>query len=305
MLELCNKGPRSQLDDIRYGHVAILTASLANLELLREERPNAVYNCVGAAGFSLGEISALVFAGALQFDQGISDFYRLFKITFIEIYGNYGVMLINSFSTAVQLVQIRAEAIRAAGELCKSGMAKIRFGADSRVDEALKKATEHCLKNNIENPVCRVSNFMYPQHKVIAGNEEALQYLEENYEKFRIRSIKRIKYFPACHSRLMESTVEPIKSALEHMNIADPLIQVYSNITCRPYFNANHILKLLPLQLVNPVKWEQTMTYLYARRRGVYFPRTIICGPGYNLRRILRLVNLKAWRQSIHVGDCP
>lgn len=72
LLHLCNNGPKSQLKDIRYGHVAIMTACLANLELLREERPNAVYNCVGAAGFSLGEITALVFAGAFQFDQGKS-----------------------------------------------------------------------------------------------------------------------------------------------------------------------------------------------------------------------------------------
>lgn len=49
-----------------------MTTSLANLEVLREERPDAVYNCVGSAGFSLGEITALIFAGALQFDQGIS-----------------------------------------------------------------------------------------------------------------------------------------------------------------------------------------------------------------------------------------
>lgn len=47
-----------------------MTASLANVELLREERPSAVFNCVGTAGFSLGEITALVFAGAMQFDQG-------------------------------------------------------------------------------------------------------------------------------------------------------------------------------------------------------------------------------------------
>lgn len=73
LLKLCNDGPKSQLADIRYGHVAILTASLANLERLREERPNAVYNCVGAAGFSIGEITALVFAGALQFDQGLTN----------------------------------------------------------------------------------------------------------------------------------------------------------------------------------------------------------------------------------------
>lgn len=51
-----------------------MTASLANLELLREERPHAVDNCVGSAGFSLGEITALVFAGALKFDQGILHF---------------------------------------------------------------------------------------------------------------------------------------------------------------------------------------------------------------------------------------
>lgn len=56
-----------------------MTASLANLELLREERPDTVLNCVGTAGFSLGEITALVFAGALQFDEGIiySTIYNL------------------------------------------------------------------------------------------------------------------------------------------------------------------------------------------------------------------------------------
>lgn len=71
MLKLCNKGPVKQLNDIRYGHVAILIASLANLEVLREERPDTVLNCVGAAGFSLGEITALVFAGAIPLDQGM------------------------------------------------------------------------------------------------------------------------------------------------------------------------------------------------------------------------------------------
>lgn len=70
LLKLCNNGPRSQLNDMRYGHVAIMTTCLANLELLREERPNAIYNCVGAAGFSLGEITALVFAGAFHFEEG-------------------------------------------------------------------------------------------------------------------------------------------------------------------------------------------------------------------------------------------
>lgn len=184
-------------------------------------------------------------------------------------------------------------------------MVQIQFGPDSRVVEACKKAKEWCIKNNIDQPECWISNFMYPRFKVLSGSEEALRYLEDNYAKFRLRSVKRIKNMPACHSALMEPTVEPMKQALEQMDISDPMIRVYSNVTCRPYYTARHIRKLLPQQLVKSVKWEQTMTYLYARRHGNYFPRTIVCGPGFNLRKILRKVNSKAWRQSIHIGDCP
>ncbi|XP_055315395.1 probable malonyl-CoA-acyl carrier protein transacylase, mitochondrial isoform X1 [Sitodiplosis mosellana] len=273
LLKLCNKGPAKELDDIRYSHVAIMTASLANLELLREERPDAVLNCVATAGFSLGEITALVFAGALQFGD------------------------------ALHLVQVRAEAIHAAAEIYKGGMASIYFRPDSRVIEACQKAKEWCLKNNVERAECLISNFMFPRYKVLSGSEEALQYLEENFKKFRIGSIKRIKNAPACHSILMEPAVEPVRSALEHIHVTDPLIRVYSNVSGKMYMSAEHILKLLPEQLVKPVKWEQTMHMLYARRHKEYFPRTIVCGPGVALRSILRSINSKAWQQSIHIGD--
>lgn len=48
-----------------------MVASLAALERLKEERPKAIENCVATAGFSLGEITALVFAGSIPFDRGI------------------------------------------------------------------------------------------------------------------------------------------------------------------------------------------------------------------------------------------
>lgn len=47
-----------------------MVCSLAALERLKEERPKAIDNCVATAGFSLGEITALVFAGAMPFDKG-------------------------------------------------------------------------------------------------------------------------------------------------------------------------------------------------------------------------------------------
>lgn len=203
---------------------------------------------------------------------------------------------------AIRFIQIRSEAIQAVNDLYKSGMAQICFGPDSNVMEACRMAKEWCIQNDVSHPECRISTYLYPRFKHISGSEEAIEFLEQNYRKFRLRWVNRVRNRPACYSPLMAPTIEPIANALNQMNIADPIIRVYSNVTSGPYFTAQHIRNLLPKQLVQPIKWEQTMTRLYARRRGVCFPRTIICGPGYNFRTMLREVNLKAWRQSIYIG---
>lgn len=71
LLKLCLEGPKDMLDQTKYCQLALMVTSLASIEKLKEERPNAILNCVGTAGFSLGEITALVFAGALNFEQGL------------------------------------------------------------------------------------------------------------------------------------------------------------------------------------------------------------------------------------------
>lgn len=68
--KLCLEGPKEKLDQTKYAQPAIMVASLAAIERLKEERPNAIDKCVATAGFSLGEITALVFAGALEFEKG-------------------------------------------------------------------------------------------------------------------------------------------------------------------------------------------------------------------------------------------
>lgn len=70
LLKLCLEGPQSKLNQTIHCQPATLVTSLAALERLREERPNAIDNCVATAGFSLGEITALVFAGAIPFETG-------------------------------------------------------------------------------------------------------------------------------------------------------------------------------------------------------------------------------------------
>lgn len=264
LLKICLEGPRDKLNRTEYAQLAVMVSSLAALEQLREERPRAIENCVAAAGFSLGEITALVYAGALPFDK------------------------------ALRLVQVRANAMQAACDKAAGAMALTVYGPDTNLGEACKKAQQWCVDKGVESPYCGIANYMYPHCKVVAGNVEALEFLEKNSKPLKIRRMKRLAVSGAFHTPLMETAVEPFTKALKGIYLQDPIIKVYSNVDGKPYKHATHILRQLPKQIVRPVKWEQTLHEIYERQQGANFPRTFECGPGRALVPVLEKVNAKA-----------
>lgn len=219
LLKLCLEGPKSNLDKTVHCQPAVMVTSLAALEKLKEERPRAIETCIATAGFSLGEITALVFAGALPFDK------------------------------ALKLVQIRAEAMQHASEMFAGGMATVLYGPDSELGLACEKAKQWCLEKGIENPECKIANYLYPHCKVVAGSLEALRFLETNQKQFKLKRIKRLAVNGAFHTDLMESAVEPFRKALKKIQIEDPIISVHSNVDGKRYKNASHILHQLPKQV--------------------------------------------------------
>lgn len=265
LLKLCINGPKEKLDKTIYSQPAIFVTSLASLEKLQEQRPNAVDNCIATAGFSLGEITALTFAGALQFDQ------------------------------AIKLVQIRAEAMQLASEEHPGGMATVFYGPDSKLGEACEKAKLWCIDKGIENPECQVANYLYPHCKVVAGSLEALRYLETNYKSFNLKRVRRLPVSGAFHTKLMDSAVHPFREALKKIQVESPLVHVFSNVHGKRYRDENHIINQLPSQIVKPVKWEQMLHILYERKQDEHFPRTFEMAPGTSLATILKQVNAKAW----------
>ncbi|XP_023164734.2 probable malonyl-CoA-acyl carrier protein transacylase, mitochondrial [Drosophila hydei] len=271
LLKICLEGPREKLNRTEYAQLAVMVSSLAALEQLREERPKAIENCVAAAGFSLGEITALVYAGALPFDK------------------------------ALQLVQVRANAMQAACDQAPGAMAMALYGPDTNLGEACAKALQWCVDSGVESPYCGIANYMYPHCKVVAGNVEALEFLEKHAKALKIRRMKRLAVSGAFHTPLMASAVEPFSKALKAIRLQDPIIRVYSNVDGKPYKHVSHILRQLPKQIVKPVKWEQTLHELYERRPGVDFPRTFECGPGKGLLQVLEKVNAKAAQTSFNV----
>lgn len=271
LLKMCLEGPKDQLDQTKYCQPAVMVTSLAALERLKEERPNAIENCVATAGFSLGEITALVFSGALEFEQ------------------------------ALKLVQLRGEAMQMASDSTKGAMATVFYGPDSKLNFACLKAKEWALDKGAEVAECRIANYLFPHCKVVAGNVEAIEFLEKNSSEFKLKKVRRLPVCGAFHTDLMLPAVQPFKRALMKLKISDPVISVYSNVDGKKYRNADHIKKQLPKQIVKPVKWEQLLHVVYERNPDDYFPRTFECGPGKSLKTILKQVNAKAWNSCFSI----
>lgn len=219
LLKLCLEGPKNQLEQTKYCQPAILVSSLAALERLKEERPNAIDNCVATAGFSLGEITSLVFAGALGFER------------------------------ALELVKIRGEAMQLASEVYKGGMLRVLYSPDSELNQACFKAKEWARERGDELPECRIANYLFPHCKVVAGSSSALEYLEKNVKEFKLKKVNRLPVSGAFHSELMAPAVEPFKKALQKTKIDDPVISVYSNVDGKKYKDAEHIRRQLPKQV--------------------------------------------------------
>lgn len=232
-----------------------------------------IETCVSAAGFSLGEITALIFAGSIPFEQGI------------------------------KLIQIRAEAMQRACDMTPSGMATVFYRPDSELGKAVEKAKEWCLDRGVEDPECKIANYLYPHCKVVAGNNEALEFLDKNKRQFNLKKLRRLPVSGAFHTKIMWPAVEPFKRALQKIDIQDPRIYVHSCVDGKAYRNAEHIRKQLPQQIVKPVRWEQLLHIIYERDKDKNFPRTFECSPGKSLISILEQVNAKAANSAKPIED--
>lgn len=188
-----------------------------------------------------------------------------------------------------------------AAEAVPSGMLSVLGRPQSRFTLACLEAREHCKTLGIEQPVCEVANYLFPDCRVISGHLEALQFLQRNSSKYHFRRTKMLPVSGGFHTRLMEPAVEPLAQVLKAIDVKKPLVSVHSNVDGNRYTHPKYIQKRLVQQVVSPVKWEQTMHAMYERKKGTEFPRTFEVGPGKQLGSILKSCNLQAWKSYSHV----
>ena len=179
------------------------------------------------AGHSLGEFSALVAAGALDFEDGL------------------------------KLVYARAMAMQKACEAAPSTMAAI-VGLD---DATIEKV---CAETSEEGNIVVPANYNCPGQLVISGNVEAVK---AACEKLKAAGAKRALVLPvggAFHSPLMQPAKEELQAAIEATSFNTPKCPVYQNVDAQAHTDAGEIKANLIAQLTASVRWTQEVQNMIA-----------------------------------------
>ena len=179
------------------------------------------------AGHSLGEFSAWVAAGALNFEDGL------------------------------KLVYARAMAMQKACEAAPSTMAAI-VGLDDATIENV------CAEINTENNVVVPANYNCPGQLVISGNVEAVK---AACEKLKAAGAKRALLLPvggAFHSPLMQPAKDELQAAIEATTFNTPKCAVYQNVDAQAHTDAEEIKANLIAQLTASVRWTQEVQNMIA-----------------------------------------
>lgn len=251
LAELCFSGPAERLDSTVISQPALFVTSLAALEALRAQSPDVVENCVAAAGLSLGEYTALVFAGVLDFEP------------------------------ALRVVQQRGEAMQAAADASPSAMVSI-LGLERAQVDALCDAARG-------DEILEVANLLCPGNIVLSGSKAACARAADMAPGVGAMKAIPLTVAGAFHTPIMQPAVERLAAALADVPLKKPRIPVVSNVDAQPHDDPEEIRALLVRQVVQPVRWEESLRWLLAAGCDQFYE----VGPGRVLRGLIKRIDRK------------
>ena len=217
---MCFAGPAEELDSTIVSQPALFVTSLAALEKLRADDPQVALGCEMAAGLSLGEYTALVFAGAMSFEDGL------------------------------KLVQRRGQAMQAAADATPSGMVSILLLDVDKVTGICEEAGAH--------GAIRIANYLCPGNLVVSGSNAACERAAELAEAAGGKAVP-LAVAGAFHTEIMKPADEQLAEALREASLKSPDIPVVSNVDAKTHSDPDEIREILVRQVINPVRWEDSL----------------------------------------------
>ncbi|OAP08449.1 EMB3147 [Arabidopsis thaliana] len=263
LLDICVNGPKEKLDSTVISQPAIYVTSLAAVELLRvREGGEQIINSVDVTcGLSLGEYTALAFAGAFSFEDGL------------------------------KLVKLRGEAMQAAADAAKSAMVSI-IGLDS---EKVQQLCDAANQEVDEADKVQIANYLCPGNYAVSGGLKGIEVVEAKAKSFKARMTVRLAVAGAFHTSFMEPAVSRLEAALAATEIRSPRIPVISNVDAQPHADPDTIKKILARQVTSPVQWETTVKTLLSKGLKSSYE----LGPGKVIAGIFKRVDKSASFENI------
>lgn len=217
LAKVCQAGPEATLHSTVVSQPAIFVTSLACLEKVKAEMPDLPAKCEMTAGLSLGEYTALVFAGAMSFEDGL------------------------------RVVKQRGEAMQAAADATPSSMASILM---LQLEQVQQIVTEASAAGQVQ-----IANYLCPGNLVVSGSVPGVNRAVELAEAQNAK-IVRLTVAGAFHTSIMKPADEKLAAALAGVSIQAPRIPVVSNVDAASHSDPAEIRDILVRQVLSPVRWE-------------------------------------------------
>ena len=223
---VCFDGPAEALEATDVSQPAIYVASLAALEGLKVSDPGIVAACEGAAGLSLGEYTALAFAGSFDFEAGL------------------------------KVVRRRGEAMQAAAVASPSGMTSVLGLDEAGIDELCRRV----------EPVGRLwkANLLGPGNIVVSGDSAALAAVEPIAAELGAGRVVALKVAGAFHCPLMHPADDQLAEVLAATEINPPRVPVYSNVDAETHDDPEQLRRTLVAQVIRGVRWDDSIRRMRA-----------------------------------------
>ncbi|MEQ4531445.1 MAG: ACP S-malonyltransferase [Mixta sp.] len=222
--QLTQQGPAEELNKTWQTQPALLAASVAIFRLWQQkggQTPSMM------AGHSLGEYSALVCAGVLDFAE------------------------------AIKLVELRGKLMQEAVPAGTGAMQAI-IGLD---DAAIRQACEEAAQGQVVSPV----NFNSPGQVVIAGNKEAVERAGAACKAAGAKRALPLPVSVPSHCALMKPAAEKLAVALEKVTFNAPALPVVNNVDVKCETSPEAIRSALVRQLYSPVRWTECVEFMAAQ----------------------------------------
>lgn len=254
IMKMCFEGPEEDLKLTANTQPAILTISCIANEILKE---NGIQPEI-TGGHSLGEYSALVAAGVLNFQD------------------------------AVALVHKRGSYMQEAVPVGEGGMAAI-IGVDR------DKIVEVCQQVSAESPVQAV-NFNCPGQIVIAGATKGVELAVEELKAAGAKKAVILPVSAPFHSTLMKPAAEKLAVELDKVTISDAKIPVVANVSAEILNKAEDIKASLVAQAASPVLWEDCVVRMKEFGADVLLeagPGKTLCGFNRRIDKTITSLNVE------------